>query len=55
MTSAEPKGSARCGRCGRPLVGCAFCEREDCRDLLCYRCVRIALRQQVAEPHGHGG
>jgi hypothetical protein len=53
--AAEGSPTATCGRCGRAIDGCAFCQKEDCRDLLCYRCVRLALRQQVVEPHAHGG
>ncbi len=32
-----------CTRCGGAIGGCALCQREECRDLLCYRCVRILL------------
>lgn len=56
MTSVdEPLGAGSCTRCGRVAQGCAFCQREGCHELLCYRCVRIALGQQVPQPHGHGG
>ncbi len=48
-------GDGRCLRCGAIIEACAFCERDDCREQLCYRCVRVAVRQQVVEPHGHGG
>lgn len=47
--------TARCGRCGGPVDGCALCEDEACHDLLCYRCVRIVLGQEVTQPHAHGG
>jgi hypothetical protein len=52
---AAEAATATCGRCGSRIDGCAFCENDACRDLLCYRCVRLVLRQQVVEPHGHGG
>ena len=48
----EPSG---CTRCSGAIVACAVCDREGCPHLLCYRCVRIALGQEVPQPHGHGG
>ena len=56
MTSVDERGGAGpCTRCRTAIEECAFCQREECRELLCYRCVRILLGQQVSEPHGHGG
>jgi hypothetical protein len=48
-------GTTSCSRCGVVIDGCAFCERQECRELLCYRCVRITLGQEIAQPHRHGG
>ncbi len=56
MTSVdEPRATLTCSRCGAAIDICAFCENEACRVLLCYRCVRIALAQEIAQPHAHGG
>jgi hypothetical protein len=51
----KPQPGARCQRCDVVVEACFFCEREECPDKLCYRCVRIALGQEVPEPHRHGG
>ncbi len=53
--AADPREAVTCARCGIVIDDCAFCEGVGCREPLCYRCVRIALAQQVPEPHGHGG
>jgi hypothetical protein len=45
----------RCGTCGRWIDVCAFCRRVDCDHVVCYRCVRLAFRQSIAQPHLHGG
>ncbi len=52
---SEHRSALSCVRCGTSIVDCAFCEQVQCREALCYRCVRIALAQQVGQPHGHGG
>jgi hypothetical protein len=52
-TDFTPQSS--CSRCGVAIEVCAFCEREGCHDPLCYRCVRVALRQELPQPHDHGG
>jgi hypothetical protein len=44
-----------CTRCGVIVECCAACEREGCRATTCYRCMRLELKQQLAEPHLHGG
>jgi hypothetical protein len=49
---AEP--SLSCVRCGHQIETCAFCERDECRESLCYRCVRVLLGQELPHPHGHG-
>jgi hypothetical protein len=43
-----------CDRCGVVIEVCGFCQEEDCPDPLCYRCVRVALRQELPQPHVHG-
>ncbi len=55
VTEPSHDEATTCGRCGTPIDGCGFCGDEGCHTLLCYRCVRIVLRQQVAQPHAHGG
>lgn len=44
-----------CSACGRAIECCALCETIECRELLCYRCVRVAVRQELRQPHVHGG
>lgn len=44
-----------CTNCGVILEICAFCERDQCPEAICYRCLRIALGESMAEPHVHGG
>jgi hypothetical protein len=51
----EPGRRLICTRCGAAVERCGFCDREDCGDALCYRCVRIALGSEAPQPHGHGG
>jgi hypothetical protein len=46
---------ARCSDCDREIEFCFFCDEPGCEHALCYRCVTLALREEVAEPHGHGG
>jgi hypothetical protein len=44
-----------CSRCGSDTECCDFCGEPECKHLMCYRCVRIALRQVVPNCHAHGG
>lgn len=44
-----------CTSCGVALEVCAFCERDRCPEAICYRCLRKALGESLAEPHAHGG
>lgn len=44
-----------CTRCGRVVEVCAFCEGDGCAHVICYRCLRVELRQSMAHPHVHGG
>jgi hypothetical protein len=44
-----------CLRCDVAVERCAFCERVDCAEAICYRCLRIQFRQLLAHPHPHGG
>ena len=44
-----------CSRCGIAIECCTLCEKTDCRERLCYRCVRIAIGQELRQPHAHGG
>lgn len=47
--------SLRCESCGTEVAVCAFCETDGCGHVVCYRCVRVALREESPQPHGHGG
>ena len=44
-----------CLTCEREVEVCFFCEREECPNVLCYRCVVVALGEFVPQPHPHGG
>lgn len=56
MTSiGEPERLVVCMRCGSRNECCAVCERDRCEHPICYRCLRLQVRQTVAHPHGHGG
>jgi len=56
MMHTEQRGAGlTCMRCGVVVELCAFCERDDCRHTICYRCLRIQLGQSMAQPHLHGG
>ena len=57
MTAAEAadRPGPRCADCGVVVERCGFCEREECSDTVCYRCLRIKLRESMAQPHPHGG
>jgi hypothetical protein len=44
-----------CTKCGRHTACCAVCERLDCEELLCYRCLRLEIRQSIPVLHEHGG
>jgi hypothetical protein len=55
MPSEERREALTCKRCGVVVEHCAFCERGECPEAICYRCLRIACRQALGEPHAHGG
>jgi hypothetical protein len=56
MTSTEVTPAVlTCTNCGVVLGICAFCERGQCPEGICYRCLRIGLGESMAEPHVHGG
>jgi hypothetical protein len=44
-----------CSGCERGLECCAFCDEDGCSTPICSRCVRLELREEVPEPHPHGG
>jgi hypothetical protein len=43
-----------CTHCDREIEDCSFCD-ERCGHELCWRCTTYELREEVPEPHGHGG
>ncbi len=55
MNAPDQGPAPPCDRCGTLVGLCAFCQREECSHPMCYRCVRIALRQEIPQPHRHGG
>jgi hypothetical protein len=44
-----------CTRCGIVIELCSFCERAQCPEAICGRCLRIELGESMAQPHAHGG
>jgi hypothetical protein len=44
-----------CSQCEGVVEVCAVCEREDCPEPMCYRCLRVEVRQSLPHPHAHGG
>jgi hypothetical protein len=55
VTPPEERGQdAMCKECDAHVEYCAFCEREDCSELICYRCLRQALGQSLSHPLLYG-
>ena len=52
---SAPPVQASCKECSTVVEVCAFCDKQGCRHPMCYRCVRVALRQEIPQPHHHGG
>jgi hypothetical protein len=44
-----------CIVCGVVVEGCGCCERVDCPEMICSRCLRIRLRESLPQLHVHGG
>jgi hypothetical protein len=44
-----------CMVCGVVVEWCGCCERVDCPEMICSRCLRIQLRESLPSLHGHGG
>jgi hypothetical protein len=44
-----------CTGCEREIACCTVCDEEGCGLPICSRCVRLELREEVADPHPHGG
>jgi len=56
MTSTdEPGRTPTCTSCAVIVQLCAFCERGDCPEAICYRCLREDLGESIPELHPHGG
>lgn len=53
--AADPRLPPSCVSCGAAVEVCAFCDNDACPHPMCYRCVRLAVREEVAQPHQHGG
>lgn len=52
MSTAE---TVTCTSCGdRQVELCCFCD-ERCGHELCYQCVLFGLREDLPQPHTHGG
>lgn len=46
----EDRQTPPCIRCSVIVECCAFCEREDCTETFCYRCLRIEFRESLPSP-----
>jgi hypothetical protein len=55
MTSKSDAIGRGCVECRTIVDECAFCERADCPEIVCSRCLRVELRESAPEPHPHGG
>jgi hypothetical protein len=44
-----------CCECGDQIEWCEFCEGEECPSSICYGCGIVAIGQEIAQPHTHGG
>lgn len=44
-----------CDGCDRAIDMCSFCERDDCGEGTCYRCLIVDLGETITGPHDHGG
>jgi hypothetical protein len=55
VVPTDPQRPVRCRNCGRWVEVCAFCVDPACANVICYRCLRGALRQSLDQPHRHGG
>ncbi len=55
VVPTDQQRPVRCATCGRWVEVCSFCEDPGCRSVICYRCLRVALRQSLDQPHRHGG
>ena len=57
MTQPQParENEIRCTRCERLIEVCCFCEDPECRRVICFTCLRLAMRESVPLLHEHGG
>jgi hypothetical protein len=55
MSMSADRQRLACTLCTTLVEYCAFCDRDECPVIVCYKCLRIDLRQAVSEPHTHGG
>lgn len=53
--NAQDADARACKECAADVDCCAVCERDDCSETICYRCLRKALGLSLPEPHVHGG
>jgi hypothetical protein len=51
----EQAAPGRCCTCEEEIDRCAGCDRADCAESLCYGCLNESLRQDIPQPHAHGG
>jgi hypothetical protein len=51
MLDEESEEAPTCKQCSTAVECCAFCERKDCSETICHRCLRIALGQSLAHPY----
>jgi hypothetical protein len=44
-----------CSHCHRDIECCAGCDRTDCPNGVCYRCMILELHMSHPHPHEYGG
>ena len=54
-TEPAPQAPPTCILCGVVVECCGCCERVDCAERICSRCLRIRLRESLPQLHLHGG
>lgn len=53
--SEQDRATGTCSGCGAPVQECACCDEPGCAVAICYRCLNVALGQDMPHPHTHGG
>jgi hypothetical protein len=44
-----------CADCHCEIDCCEFCGEPECPKSMCYACMIVAVKQEIGQPHPHGG